>query len=205
MSQATPAASAKKNICVDCGKAVVRTATIADASERWGHWSADAQASAMLNLPAKALSKDEVAAYIASFDQCSHLLLAVCDKQTDRPIGFLRIDIDERLNRFLIRLLIGEREQRNKGILTVGTIPFYDYFFETLGMTKMLATVLAHNRIMVSYLLKHGWNLDRTFKRHVKSHTGDQALDLCYFSLSRDAWRAWKAKNAPPAAIARTL
>ncbi len=200
MRSTAPAVSAKKDIWIDCGKAIVRTATVADASERCGQWSADAEASAMLNLPAKALSKDEVAAYIASFDQRSHLLLAVCDKATDQPIGFLRIDIDERLNRFLIRLLIGEREQRNKGVLKVGTIPFYDYFFETLGLTQMLATVLAHNRIMVRYLLKHGWNLDRTFKRHVKSRIGDQALDLCYFSLSREAWRAWKARNVPPTA-----
>ena len=202
MSQTAPAVGVKRHVWIDCGKAVVRTATVADASARWGRWSADAEASAMLNLPAQALSKSEVAAYIASFDQRSHLLLAVCDKETDQPIGFLRIDIDERLNRFLIRLLIGEREQRNKGVLTVGTIPFYDYFFETLKLTKMLATVLAHNRIMVGYLLKHGWNLDRTFKRHVKSRIGDQALDLCYFSLSRESWRAWKAKTAPPNATA---
>ncbi len=197
--QIASAAAAKKEIYIDCGTTSVRTATVADASERWGRWSSDNEASAVLNLPVKTLPKAEVAAYIASFDQRTHLLLAICDKTTCEPIGFLRIDIDERLNRFLVRLLIGERERRNKGILKTGTFPFYDYFFETLGLTKMLATVLAHNQIMVRYLIKTGWNLDRTFKRHVKSHAGDRMLDLCYFSLSREAWRIWKAKNASTA------
>ncbi len=191
------AAPAKKIVRLDCGKTILRTATVADASERWGRWSADAQASAMLNLPAKALSKSEVAAYIAAFDQVTHLLLAVCDKATDTPLGFMRADIDERLNRCLLRLLIGERERRNQGILRTGSVPFYDYFFDTLGLAKLLATVLAHNQTMVRYLSKMGWSLDRTFRHHVKSRTDDRMLDLCYFSLSREAWRAWKAKNPP--------
>jgi RimJ/RimL family protein N-acetyltransferase len=193
----TPATShaSKKTISIDCGKTVARTATPADASERWGRWSADAQASAMLNLPAKALSKSEVAAYIASFDQVTHLLLTICDKASGEPLGFLRVDIDERLNRFLVRLLIGEADRRNTGILSAGTVPFYDYCFETLGLKTMLATVLSHNKTMTRYLLKNGWNLDKKRKRHVKSRTDERMLDLCFFSISREAWRAFKERN----------
>jgi RimJ/RimL family protein N-acetyltransferase len=190
--------NAKKNVRLDCGKYLVRTATVDDASDRWGWWMADAEVSRMLNAPAKSLSRSEVASYIASFDQNTHLLLGIFHKEPEQTLGFLRIDIDEKLNRCLVSMMIGEADHRHKGVTNAITPPFRDYFFETLGLKLMLATALSHNKPIIQYLLKTGFNLDKTVERHVKSRTEDAMLGMCFFSQTADAWRAWKKENLPP-------
>ena len=180
---------------LDCGDYLVRTVTFKDASDRWGSWMADPDASFMLNSSPKTMSKSEIVSYIKAFDQQSHLLLGIFEKASSTLLGFLRVDIDEATGRFLVSMMIGETDYRNKGVTQAITPGFRDYFFETLGLKTMLATALSHNRPIIHYLLKTGWVLDKTIPGHVKSHRDGAMLDLCYFSQTRDAWRAWKKKN----------
>lgn len=188
-------ASMPDKIYLDCGRYLVRTLTVDDASARWGRWLADPEASHMLNAPPKVLSKKQIVDYIKVFDQRSHLLLGIFVKVSGQHVGFVRIDIDFALGRFLPTLLIGEPAYRRKGIMTIINIPVLGYMFETLGLKTALATALGHNRLMINSLRKSGWNLDKTVKAHVKSNADGSPLDLCFFSLTRDAWRAWKAAN----------
>jgi RimJ/RimL family protein N-acetyltransferase len=187
----------KKSVSLDCGKYVVRTVKADDASDRWAGWMADPEAAHMLNTPVRILTRNDVVSYIKQFDQRSHLLLGIFEKPSGLLLGFLRIDVDYALGRFLVSMLIGEPAYRNKGVTNDITVPFRDYFFETLGLKTMLATALARNKPIIHYLLKSGWTLDKTLERHVKSHSGDEMLDLCFFSISRDAWRAWTKANVP--------
>jgi len=195
--KATRSKGPKKTVRLDCGKFLVRTATIDDASDRWASWMADPEAVYMLNSPVQVLKKSDIVSYIQSFDQRSHMLLGIFEKVSGKPLGFLRIDIDHALGRCLVSMLIGEPEYRNKGVTNAITVAFRDYFFETLELKTMLATALLHNRPIIHYLLKSGFALDKTIERHVKSHSDDAMLDLCFFSLTRDAWRAWKIANLP--------
>src|SRR5712691_720795 len=195
---ATSSKISKKTVRLDCGKYLVRTVTVNDASERWGRWMADPEASFMLNSPPTVMAKREVESYIKKFDQRSHLLLGIVEKNSNKLIGFLRVDIDEVHGRFLVSMLIGEPDYRNNGVTQEFTPAFRDYFFETLGLKTMLATALAHNRPIIHYLLKTGWTLDKTIPRHVKSHRDGTMIDLCYFSHTREAWRAWKKQHLEP-------
>jgi RimJ/RimL family protein N-acetyltransferase len=187
--------AARKEVRLETARFLVRTARVEDASEQWGGWMADAEASHMLNAPAKALTEREVASYIKAFDQRTHLLLAIVEKDSKKLLGCFRIDIDEKLGRFLVNMMVGEPDYRHKGIMNELTVPFRDYFFDTLGLKTMLGMVLAHNEPVIRYLSKTGLNLDKTVERHVKSRTNDKMLDLCYFSQTADAWRAWKRAN----------
>jgi RimJ/RimL family protein N-acetyltransferase len=195
MSAPIAPTTAEKQVRLETARFVVRNATIADASERWGRWMADAEASCMLNAPAKALTEREVASYIEAFDQRTHLLLVILERASDRLLGFFRIDIDEKLGRFLVSMMVGEPDYRHRGIMNELTVPFRDYFFDTLGLKTMLGIVLSHNEPVIRYLLKTGLNLDKKIDRHVKSRTDDTMLDLCYYSQTADAWRAWKRAN----------
>jgi RimJ/RimL family protein N-acetyltransferase len=164
---------------------------------------ADPEAGDMLNAPARAMTKSDIVSYIESFDQRSRLLLGIFEAATGKHLGFLRIDIDHASGRFLVSMLIGEAEYRNKGVTNDITVPFRDYFFETLGLKAMLATALSHNRPIIHYLLKTGWVLDQTIERHVKCHADDRMFDLCFFSLTREAWRDWKQANLDNAGKAK--
>jgi RimJ/RimL family protein N-acetyltransferase len=195
MKPASTKKAVTKQVRLETTRFVVRNARVDDASEQWGQWMADAEASAMLNAPPKALSKAEVEAYIKMFDQRTHLLLAIVEKASEKVLGCFRIDIDEKLGRFLVNMIVGEPGYRHKGIMNELTVPFRDYFFDTLGLKTMLGMVLSHNEPVIRYLNKTGLNLDKKIEHHVKSRTGGAMLDMCFFSQTAEAWHAWKRAN----------
>ena len=124
-----------------------------------------------------------------------HLLLVILEKGTDNLLGCFRIDIDEKLDRFLVNMIVGEPGYRHKGIMNELTVPFRDYFFDTLGLKTMLGMVLSHNEPVIRYLEKTGLTLDKKIERHIKSRRSDAMLDMCFFSQTAEAWRAWKRAN----------
>jgi RimJ/RimL family protein N-acetyltransferase len=182
----------KRKVRLDCGKYILRTITVEDASDRWANWMADPEASLMLNAAPRTMTKSDIVAYIKGFDQRTHILIGIFEKASGLLLGFLRNDVDFATGQFLVSMIIGEPEYRHSGVTNACTIPFRDYFFETLDMKVMLATALAHNRPIIHYLYSTGWTLDRTIERHVKSNSDDQMFDLCFFSQTREAWREWK-------------
>ncbi len=190
-----PTSSQQLEGIVDCGNYFVRPLTIDDASERWATWMVDPEATSMLNAPVRSMTKADLVQYIKRFDQKAHVLNGIFEKQSGKHIGIIRTDIDYASGQCLINMLIGEPESRNHGVASELTVPCRDHVFETLGLKTMKATALARNKIVIHYMLATGWKLDKALKQHVKSHADGTMLDLCFFSLSRDDWRAWKQAN----------
>jgi RimJ/RimL family protein N-acetyltransferase len=188
----TPPKFPKRRVRLDCGDYILRTITAEDATDRWAQWMEDPEASEMLNAPRQAMTRSDLVAYIKGFDQRTKILIGIFEKASGLLLGFLRNDVDFATGQFLVAMIIGEPKYRHSGVTNAVTIPFRDYFFETLGMQAMLATALAHNRPIIHYLYSTGWTLDRTIERHVKSNLDDRMFDLCFFSQTREAWRAWK-------------
>jgi len=155
----------------------------------------DPEAMHMLNMPGRIWKKADVVNYIRTFDQQSHLLLGIFDKQNGLHVGIFTVDINYVLGEYLVNLLIGEPDYRNKGVTSGLMFRFREYFFETLGLKVSKASVLARNTAITHYLLKTGWRLEQTVKGGTKSHATGEPLDICLFSLSREAWRDWKKKN----------
>lgn len=190
-----PSKIPKQNVRIYSDKYLVRTVKLDDASDRWASWMSDPETMHMLNSLARHWKKNDVIDYIKQFDERSRLLLGIFEKQSWTHIGILTIEIDHGASRFLVNLLIGEPEYRNKGVTNDITVPFRDYFFETLGLETMACTALSRNHVIIHYLTKTGWQLEKTFKDHVKSNSDGTMLDLCLFSISRDAWRTWKKEH----------
>jgi RimJ/RimL family protein N-acetyltransferase len=176
---------------------LVRSIAAADASERWAGWMGDPEAIHMLNLPARTWTKADVVDYIKTFDQRGVLLLGIFEKASGAHIGILTVDVNQVTGQFLVNMLIGEPAYRRQGVTWEITVPFRDYFFETLGLKVALASVLARNIPITDYLIKTGWKRDQTLARAAKSNQDGGMLDLCLFSLSREAWRAWKKSRSP--------
>jgi RimJ/RimL family protein N-acetyltransferase len=182
----------KRKVLLDCGDYILRTITTDDATERWAHWMDDPEAVKMLNAPRAATTKADLVDYIRGFDQRTRILIGIFEKQSRLLLGFLRNDVNFETGQFLVSMIIGEPEYRHSGVTNAVTVPFRDYFLETLGMNVMLATALSHNKPIIHYLYATGWTLDQTLPRHIKSNSDDRMFDLCFFSQTREAWRAWK-------------
>jgi RimJ/RimL family protein N-acetyltransferase len=174
---------------------LVRTVTVDDSSDRWGEWMADPGVTQMMNMPVRHWTKSDVADYIRQFDQQTRLLLGTFAKRTSGHIGIVTIELRPAPGEFLVTMLVGEPDYRNKGVATEITRPFRDYVFETLGLTTMRAAVLANNAVIQHYMRRTGCKLDGTGKGYARSRSDGGRLDLCLYSLTRDEWRAWKARN----------
>ena len=185
----------KQTIRLDCGDYVMRTVTGDDASDRWGRWLTDPVATRMLNVQPKVHTKAELVSYVASFDQRTRILLGVFKKDLGLLLGITRVEIHEQSGHALIAGLIGEPDYRHKGVSKTTSRPFRDYFFETLGLKMLHARTLSHNQPALNYLTTSGFHFDKKAPRAVKSLFDDTMLDLLYFSLSREAWRACKMRN----------
>jgi len=194
----SPQAPSSADVRIATDKYVLRPLTESDASDRCASWMSDAEVTYMLNAPARSMTKADVAKYIKTFDQKTHLLLGVFDQQSGRHIGFFTIDVDGARSQGLVNLLIGEPEFRNHGVLSNVRRQFAEYFFETLGLKTMKATALSRNKIILDTLVKAGWVIDKTLPRHVRAHSDGALLDLCLLSLSRETWRARNRNISEP-------
>lgn len=182
-------------IRIEAPKCYMRSLTEADASARWASWLDQPEVQEALNLPARKNTKANIVAYIRKFDNDTKILLGIFDRADDLMVGIITVHVDWTQRTYIANTFIGEADRRDKGLMQDLTPPFRDYFFETRGLERMLATALSSNGPIRHYLEKTGWTLDRTLKAHVKSHVDGSMLDLCCYSISHDAWRAWKAKN----------
>lgn len=187
-----------EGISLVVGPYLLRTLTAEDATDQWATWFSDPYVTYMINSPAKEWTKDAVVKYINQFDQESKILLGVFDVEQQLLIGFVTAKINRATRQALITTLIGEAGYRHKGVLSAVRIPFYDYLFDTLRIKMLLASVLPRNATHIESMLRHGWILDQTLKNNVRSNADGAMLDLCLFSLTRDAYRAWKKANRTP-------
>jgi len=173
----------------------VRTLDRRDASERFAAWFEEKEVCEGLNLKPQRKTKADIEAYIAKFDQKSRILLGIFDRSNDLLIGLLTVQIDWALKRYLANTAVGEAAYRRRGVMLEVSRPFRAYFFDTLGLEVMTATVLATNKPIIGYLNKTGWTLNRVLKDQVRSNIDGSAVDLCLYSITREAWHNWMKEN----------
>jgi len=94
----------------------MRTLRTDDASARWAEWISDPHVIRMMNMPVQHWTKDHVVKYINKFDQRTRFLLGIFAKKTSIHIGILTIELRPAPGEFLVNMLIGEPEYRNKGV-----------------------------------------------------------------------------------------
>ncbi len=195
MSRVQIAAEAPKEIYFSTPNLYVRTLTIDDATDRWAAWFEQEDVRQGLNTTAGPRTKAAVADYIRKFDQASNLLLGIFDRANNLLVGIFTVQIDWLIGRYLTNTVVGEADYRHRGVMLEVTPPYRDYFFETLGLKIMTATALATNKPIIGYLEKTGWTLNQTLKNHARSSANGALIDLHLFSLTREAWHAWKVAN----------
>ena len=177
---------------IDTPHLYLRTLTVDDASDRWASWFDQEEVRRGINLPPGRKTKADIIAYIRTFDQQSRLLWGIYDRTNDLMVGIINADIDWAASRILTSTVVGEAAYRHRGVMLEISPPFRTYFFETLGLNVITATVLATNTAIVRYLEKTGWSLFHRLKERTRSHADGSSIDLCLYALTRDAWEAWK-------------
>ncbi len=180
-------ARAPHAIALETADYIVRTLETGDASEAFREWLADPDTARMLNAPTRHLSAEAVRDYIASFDRVKAHLLGIFEKATGRLVGIRAVYINWPQREFLVNVLIGEKDARNKGARTQSRTAVYRHFFETLDLDLARATVLADNAAVLGGMSKRGWIEDGRDARPQAEGTG--FVEVVRFRLPRDVWR----------------
>lgn len=191
------------NIRIETPNLCLRTLTVNDASPQWLGWFGQTEIRDGLNLSDAPKTLAEVTAYIQTYDQRSNIILGIFDRTNDLLLGIHATQVDWHTGRYLANTFVGEAAYRNRGVMLEVAQPTRDYFFDVLNLKVMSATALATNKPIVNYLHKTGWTLNRTLKNHTRSNKDGTMVDLHLYSITREAWHAWKAENPALLALMR--
>lgn len=178
---------------------IVRTLETTDATESWRHWMTDPATLRNLNAKPVVLTDAEIRAYIARFDRKTSHLLGIFEKDTGHLIGIRAIYIDPQHAEFLVNVLVGESEARNKGARTETRDVIYRYFFETLDLQSARCTVLATNTPVLRIMDRAGWVQEHT--DHKPATDGAGFVEIRSFRLTRAVWKQRDLEKAVQAAL----
>jgi RimJ/RimL family protein N-acetyltransferase len=168
----------------------LRSLRPADASDRWLGWGKDPDVMGPLNALPRALTRQDLANYIAGFDNNTRYLIGVFEKGSDLHLGFYTITIDPRHRVATFDVVVGDKSWWGKGIVTEAGAALLDYFFEHRQIEKVCGYTLARNFPAILNLKKGGWRHEGTLRGQCKSVLDGSRLDQYQFGLLRDEWRA---------------
>jgi RimJ/RimL family protein N-acetyltransferase len=174
----------------------LRSVTTADAGDRWLGWARDPGVMGPLNMPARAMGREELAGHIASVDNYTRYLVGVFDRASGLQIGFFMIDVDPVHRSATFNVAIGDKEWWGKGVVNEARAALLDHFFETRGIEKACGMPLARNFPALFNYKAQGWRHEGTLRGQCRSVTDGKRLDQYQFGMLRSEWRKRRAKGA---------
>jgi ribosomal-protein-alanine N-acetyltransferase len=175
----------------------LRSVTPADASDRWLGWVKDPAIMGPLNMPARAMRREELAGHIASVDNNARFLVGIFDKVDGAQIGFFMIDIEIMHRYAIFNVAIGEKDWWGKGVVNETRAALLDHFFETRGIEKAVGLPFARNFPALFNYKAQGWRHEGTLRGQCLSAADRSRLDQYQFGLLRKEWRKLRAKGTP--------
>ena len=172
---------------------IVRTLELADATDGWRNWMKDPAALRNLNAKPAERGEAEFRTYIGQFNRMTSHLLGLFEKDTGLLVGIRAIYINPKIQEFLVNVLVGETEARNKGARTESRDVMYRYFFEELDLQAARCSVVSTNEPIMRIMEVNGWVRTRT--EHKPAATGEGFVELHDFRLTREVWREREAKE----------
>ena len=166
---------------------LLRTLEPADATASWGDWLTDPAAAQNLNARPVRMSIEAIRDYVEKFDRATAHLLGIFVKDTNALIGIRSIYVDWKRREFLVNVLVGESEARNKGARGETRTVMYRYFFEELGLDAARCSVVSTNAPMLAVMTRNGWRHEHISRK--PNANGEGTVELHHFRLTRDAWR----------------
>lgn len=178
---------APRTINLETPDYIVRTLDASDATESWRHWMTDPATMRNLNAQPTVLTDTQIRDYIARFDRKTSHLLGIFDKQSGTLIGIRAVYIDPVRSEFLVNVLVGETEARNKGARTQSRTVMYRYFFEELDLQTARASAVSTNEPIINMMHRNGWIREHTDRKPAAS--GQGTIELYHYRLPREVWR----------------
>jgi len=165
-----------------------------DASERWLRWVKDPEVVHPSNGPVRHMTRQELANYIATFNNHTRFLIGVFDKTSGTHLGFFFIDVDRTNDTATFNVIIGEKGWWGKGVVNEARAALLDHFFEQRGMAKACGGPLSRNFPAIFNYKAQGWIYEGTLRGQFRSVVDGSRIDQLRFRLFPDEWRTKRGK-----------
>ena len=182
-----------RTIVLDTPHYIARTLESADITPAWQDWLRDPTAASNLNAKPATATREQLRDYVQSFNRTTSHLLGIFEKETGRLIGIRAIYLNPEHNEFLVNVLVGETEARNKGARSETGDAMYRYFFEEMGLGSARCSVLSTNEPILKVMRSDGWLHEHT--SHKPAANGQVLVELRHFRLTREVWRRKEAEK----------
>ncbi|MFO1235919.1 MAG: GNAT family protein [Alphaproteobacteria bacterium] len=183
-------------IRIETERWLLRTLVPADASERWCGWVADPEVMGPVNTPPRTMSRAELAAYIARFDQETRLLIGIFDRANGLHVGFYQIDVSPTHRTAAFNVIVGDKSYWGRKVVLETRAALLDHLFRG-GVEKATGAPLARNFPAVFNYKAQGWRLEGILKGQCRPMYNGPRLDQYQFGLLKDEWIAMRKKAAP--------
>lgn len=134
---------------------IVRSLTPDDATTRFALWFQSPQMTRGLNIPNIQFDQEQLARFIADFNDLTKYLVGIFDRKNNLLIGFYSMDVNLVHRTGNITAAITEPEYEGKKIFWQTIDAFLDHIFLYKTIEKVTARVLASNKRMLFNFLNN--------------------------------------------------
>ena len=180
----------KRPVHILTDRFLLRNLSANDASERYLAWAADSEVMGPLNVKPTRMAREQLAAYISSFDGISRFLIGIFLRANKLHIGFYMVEVDLIHDVANFNVVVGDKDYWGKKVVLETRPALIDHFFEERGIQKIVGQPLARNIPAIFNYKAEGWRLEGVLKAHRKSIVDGKRLDQMQFAILRDDWRA---------------
>ncbi|WP_195162705.1 GNAT family N-acetyltransferase [Mesorhizobium sp. NBSH29] len=151
-------------------------------------WLADAELMAALNLPVRHLKLEDLARYVAGFDNKSSFILGFCERGNDTLLGYRLIELNRFHRRASMHILIAEERYRSRRVTDETSVAFYDWMFGTMGVNKVVGEIVEGNQRAIRRAEAFGYVYEATLRQELLSADQSRFFNQMRFALFADSW-----------------
>ena len=167
---------------------LLRSLTVADATDTYVAWWNDAEVQAGLGMRPRGWGRTEAERHIAKFDNRQRFHLGIFPKHAVLPIGFIALFLEGGA-RARTNIVIGNKQYWGQRVVLEVREAALAFLFERIGVHKVYGQVDSHNFASVFNYKAQGFACEGVLREHTMDADGERH-DLVNFGLLRDEWRA---------------
>jgi RimJ/RimL family protein N-acetyltransferase len=169
---------------------IVRSMTARDATGIFRVWASNPELMGALNMPARHLSANDLARFVAGFDDRTRYLVGVFEKRSRGLIGMFLLDVNTTHALAKTAGFIGDRNWRGKSVFEEVGEGLFDEFFKERGLEKATAQVWEKNFAALVPLRRLGFQIEGFLRAEIRAFDKSGRRNQFLLGLLASDWTA---------------
>ncbi|SFR34546.1 hypothetical protein SAMN04488005_0670 [Yoonia tamlensis] len=173
----------------------VRSLRPSDVTDTLVGWYQDAAIMGPVNMAPQSVTKADMRAYVASFDNRSKMILGLFAKQENALIGLVLCEISQKHGSVRISLVVGNTSRSARRAIIIGLPILIEGLFLKRGFEKITAHVTGGNEAVGALLARAGMQVEGVLRGQLRAAPGStyekdgrSRLDQTLYGVLKTDW-----------------